>query len=128
MIDHVSIAVRDLDASAEFYDPVLQALGMTRLVTRDGTLGYGKRYPEFWLNRRTTVSVGGQDTGFHIALRARSREAVEQFHAIALARGGSCDGPPGPRQAAMTAYFGAFIRDPDGNKIEVLTFPPTEAG
>jgi catechol 2,3-dioxygenase-like lactoylglutathione lyase family enzyme len=63
------------------------------------------------------------DTGAHIALRAPSEEAVSAFHAAALAQGGTCDGPPGPRQAAMTTYFGAFVRDPDGNRIEAVHFP-----
>ena len=61
--------------------------------------------------------------GGHVALRAGSEEAVRAFHAAALAGGGRCDGEPGPRQAAMTTYFGAFILDPDGNKLEALSFP-----
>ena len=52
-----------------------------------------------------------------------SEEAVRAFHAAALAGGGRCAGEPGPRQAAMTTYFGAFILDPDGNKLEALSFP-----
>jgi hypothetical protein len=58
-----------------------------------------------------------------VALRAGSEEAVRAFHAAALAGGGSSDGEPGPRQAAMTTYFGAFVLDLDGNKLEALSFP-----
>jgi len=58
-----------------------------------------------------------------VCLRAPSDDAVRAFHAAALAGGGRCDGPPGPRQAAFTTYFGAFVRDLDGNKLEAVCFP-----
>jgi len=122
MIDHVSVPVRDLAASAAFYERVLAPLGYTRLVERPATVGFGKAYPEFWLNLRPAASRE-DDPGAHVALRARSEEAVRAFHAAALAHGGSSAGEPGPRQAAMTPYFGAFILDPDGNKIEAVSFP-----
>ena len=125
MIDHVSIAVRDLAASAAFYDRVLKPLGYTRVAEHDNRIGFGKSYPEFWINRRDDPERGSRDTGYHICLRARDREAVEAFHRAALAGGGRCDGPPGERQATVTTYFGAFIRDPEGNKIEAVTFPRT---
>ena len=124
MIDHISLAVADLDVSAAFYDKVLAPLGLTRLVARDGaTVGFGKRYPEFWLNARTGLAPQPETTGTHICLRARSEAAVKDFHAIALANGGRDAGAPGPRQAAFTTYFGAFVFDPDGNKIEAVNFP-----
>lgn len=123
MIDHVSVPVSDLAASAAFYDRVLEPLGYSRLVERETTVGFGKKYPEFWLNLRPGMARVPDDTGNHAALRARSKEAVTAFHEAAVALGGSDDGAPGDRPAAMTTYFGAFIRDPDGNKIEVMTFP-----
>ncbi len=124
MIDHVSVAVRDLAASASFYDAVLAPLGLTRVVTRPNTVGFGKKYPEFWLNARPQMGPVAEDTGIHICLRTRSEENVRAFYNAAIALGGRDDGAPGPRQAAMTVYFGAFIRDLDGNKIEAVTFPP----
>lgn len=123
MIDHVSLAVADLARSAAFYARVLEPLGLTRLVEREGTVGFGKRYPEFWLNARAGLLPQSETTGTHIALRARSEDAVGAFHAAALAAGGRDAGAPGPRQGAMTAYYGAFILDPDGNKIEAVNFP-----
>ena len=123
MIDHVSIAVSDLIASAAFYDKVLEPLGLARIVERDKTVGFGKRYPEFWLNARPDMVAIPEDTGHHICLRALSRDAVVAFHHAAVAHGGICAGAPGDRAAALTTYFGAFIRDPDGNKIEAATFP-----
>ena len=124
MIDHISIAVRDLDASAAFYTKVLAPLELTRLVDRPAMVGFGKRYPELWLNARPAMAPLPADVGAHAAFRAPSPEAVSSFHAAALAAGGTCDGPPGPRAAAMTTYFGAFIRDLDGNRVEAVHFPP----
>ncbi|MFM9941054.1 MAG: VOC family protein [Hyphomicrobiaceae bacterium] len=123
MIDHISIGVRDLEASGRFYAAVLAPLGLTLLVNRDTTLGFGKRYPELWLNHRPAMAPVAPNTGVHICLRARTEEAVRGFHAAAVANGGSDDGAPGPRQAAMTSYFAAFVRDPDGNRLEAASFP-----
>jgi catechol 2,3-dioxygenase-like lactoylglutathione lyase family enzyme len=125
MIDHVSVPVRDLQASALFYERVLAPLGYARLVERPATVGFGKKYPEFWLNLRTAIPPIPGDTGMHVCLRAPSEDAVRTFHALALAHGGSDEGEPGPRQGAMITYYGAFIKDPDGNKIEAVTFAKT---
>ena len=123
MIDHVSIAVRDLAAAAAFYEPVLAPLGLARLVTRERTVGFGKRYPEFWLNLREGLAPVAPDTGCHVCLRAPDEAAVRAFYAAALGAGGTDAGAPGPRQAAVTTYYGAFVHDLDGNKIEAVTFP-----
>jgi catechol 2,3-dioxygenase-like lactoylglutathione lyase family enzyme len=123
MIDHVSLAVADLARSAAFYEAVLAPLGLARLVVREGTVGFGKRYPEFWLNTREGLEPQPETTGTHICLRARDEAAVRDFHARALACGGRDAGAPGPRQGAFTTYFGAFVFDPDGNKIEAVNFP-----
>ena len=124
MIDHVSIPVRDLEASAAFYERVLSPLGLKRLVERPATVGFGTKYPEFWLNARPNMQPVAADTGVHVCVRARSIEAVQEFHACALDSGGRDDGAPGPRKGEMVTYYAAFIRDPDGNKIEVMTVPP----
>jgi catechol 2,3-dioxygenase-like lactoylglutathione lyase family enzyme len=123
MIDHVSIAVADLQKSAAFYAAVLEPLGYRKIADRPASVGFGKAYPEFWLNARPEGAAAASDTGAHICLRARSIETVREFHARALANGGRDDGAPGPRKGEMTDYFGAFIRDPDGNKIEAMTIP-----
>jgi catechol 2,3-dioxygenase-like lactoylglutathione lyase family enzyme len=121
MIDHVSIGVRDLPAGGRFYDAVLGALGYTRLIVRSGTIGYGKKYPEFWLNERAMAPLD-PDGGTHIALRAPDTHAVDTFHAAALAAGGRSDGTPGPRPEYTENYYAAFVRDPEGNRIEAVTF------
>ncbi|HTT99416.1 MAG TPA: VOC family protein [Rhizomicrobium sp.] len=124
MIDHISIAVSDLMRSTAFYEAVLAPLELNKLVTREGmTVGFGKKYPEFWLNAREGLSPQPETTGTHICLRAVSEESVRAFHAAALAQGGKTAGDPGPRQAAFTTYTGAVIFDLDGNKIEAVYFP-----
>jgi catechol 2,3-dioxygenase-like lactoylglutathione lyase family enzyme len=126
MIDHVSIAVRDLAASGQFYDAVLAPLGYTRMIVRPATIGYGKKYPEFWLNERRAMTSVALDGGGHICLRASDTRAVAAFHAAALAAGGSSDGSPGPRPEYTEGYYAAFITDADGNKIEAVTFVKSE--
>ena len=127
MIDHVSIAVRDLAAVARFYQAVLAALGHAKLVARPGTIGFGKRYPEFWLNERRTMTPLDPDSGTHIALRAPDTAAVAAFHAAALQAGGATDGAPGPRPEYSAGYYAAFVRDPEGNRIEAVTFVTARA-
>ena len=123
MLDHVSVAVRDLASSAAAYEKVLGVLGQKRLVERPATVGFGKQYPEFWLNARPGVTPLPAETGIHICLRARDEATVRAFHAAALTAGWADAGAPGPRQGEMTAYYGAFVQDPDGNKLEAATFP-----
>ncbi len=122
MIDHVSIAVRDLAASARFYEMVLAPLGYARLEMRPGTVAFGKKYSEFWLNHRPNVAPAAADSGAHVALRAKGRESVDAFHAAALKAGGTSDGAPSLRPLHGEGYYAAFIRDPDGNRIEAVTF------
>ena len=127
MIDHVSIAVRDLDKAARFYQAVLGAIGYEKLEVRPHTVGFGKTYPEFWINLRATMGPIAGDCGAHVGLRVRTSGLVDAFHAAALAAGGSSDGEPGQRPQHGAGYYAAFIRDPDGNRIEAVTFLKTDA-
>ena len=123
MIDHVSIAVRDLNVSTRFYEAVLGALGMTAIDVRAATVGFGKQYSEFWINLRTDMRPLEAGSGAHICFRARSTELVDAFHAAALKAGGASDGAPGLREHdGEGGYYAAFIRDPDGNRLEAVTF------
>jgi len=123
MIDHISVAVRDLDRAARFYEAVLKPLGLTRLVTRPATIGFGKAYPEFWINLRAGMPPVAPASGVHICLRARTTNDVDAFHAAALSAGGRSDGAPGLRPHERVKYYAAFIIDPDGNRVEAVTFP-----
>jgi catechol 2,3-dioxygenase-like lactoylglutathione lyase family enzyme len=123
MIDHVSVGVADLGRAAHFYEPTLATLGLTRLVTRAATIGFGKSYPEFWINLRRGLSRVPHESGTHICLRAKTTAEVDAFHAAALNNGGTSDGAPGFRPHDRVKYYAAFVLDPDGNRIEAVTFP-----
>ena len=118
MIDHISVAVRDLERAARFYEPTLATLGLTRLVTRPATIGYGKTYSEFWINLRANMAPVEEGSGVHIALRAKSAGDVDAFHAAALAAGGRSDGAPGIRPHDRVKYYAAFVVDPNRYRIE----------
>src|SRR3954468_17851408 len=123
MLDHISVGVADLERAARFYEATLATLGLTKLVTRPATIGFGKAYPEFWINLRAGMAPVGPESGVHICLRARSVDAVDAFHAAALGAGGRSDGAPGLRPHDRVKYYAAFVIDPDGNRIEAVTFP-----
>jgi catechol 2,3-dioxygenase-like lactoylglutathione lyase family enzyme len=123
MIDHISIAVRDLKKGEPFYTALLAPLGMTKLREwPDAAIGFGKKYPEFWINCRAAMDRIAQDSGVHICLCAPDAAAVDAFHAAALNAGGTSDGAPGLRAKYHGNYYAAFIRDPDGNRVETVTF------
>ena len=127
MIDHTSIAARDLKKGEAFYAALLAPLGLAKLREwPDAAIGFGKKYPEFWINRRAAMDRVADDSGVHICLRAPSAKAVDAFHAAALKAGGTSDGAPGVRPEYHQTYYAAFIRDPDGNRIEAVTFLPED--
>ncbi len=123
MIDHLSIGVADLERSGRFYEQALAPLGLSRLVARPATIGFGKNYPEFWINLRDRMAPVVSESGVHICLRAKSTGDVDAFHAAALDAGGRSDGAPGLRPHDRVRYYAAFVVDPDGNRIEAVTFP-----
>jgi len=123
MIDHISIAVRDLKNAEAFYAALLAPLGLTKLREwPNAAIGFGKKYPDFWINKRAAMDRVASDSGVHICLRAPDTAAVDAFHAAALKAGGASDGAPGRRAEYHGGYYAAFIRDPDGNRIEAVTF------
>ncbi len=119
ILNHVSIAVSDLARSGEFYDAVLGVIGARRVMEHPGAIAYGKLFPEFWLH--APPFDGGKMTtanGVHFAFFARSPDEVDAFYKAALAAGATDDGAPGPRPDYGEPYYGAFVRDLDGHKIE----------
>ncbi len=122
MIDHVSIPVSNLSKSSEFYESLLAELEYKKLVSKSGTVGFGKKYPDFWLNERPALSVEGISDGFHVCIRASSVEQVNAFHRKGIALGGKSDGVPGFREQYSKSYYAAFIQDVDGNRLEAVTF------
>src|SRR5580698_7019122 len=123
MIDHISVGVSDLERAARFYELTLAPLGLSRLVVRPTGIGFGKSYPEFWINLRVGMEPVRPESGIHICLRAKSTGEVDAFHAAALDAGGRSDGAPGLRPHDRVRYCAAFVVDPDGNRIEAVTFP-----
>ena len=128
MISHVSVGTNDLDAALEFYDAVLATLGCKRTleVPEAGAVAYGKQFPEFWVQRPHDGAPASLGNGAHVSFLATSESAVDAFHAAALAAGGTCDGPPGPRPHYGAPYYGCFVRDLDGHKIEAMRWDQTK--
>ena len=122
MLHHVSLGTRDADRAAAFYDPVLAVLGMRRLKLRDGSVDYGTSTLFFSLERPSDGNPASVGNGVHVAFAAEDRAMVDAFYRAALANGGADAGPPGLRPEYDAHYYGAFVRDPDGNKIEAVTF------
>ena len=123
MLDHISVPVSDFPRAAAFYDAVLTTLGYRRMKERDGAIGYGHmgdgHPPVFWiLQRQIDSAIPG--IGLHISFRAKDREAVHNFHSTALAKGGKDAGVPGPRPQYTAGFYGAFVFDLDGYKIEAV--------
>jgi catechol 2,3-dioxygenase-like lactoylglutathione lyase family enzyme len=126
MIDHVSIGVSDLKCAIPFYERAFAPLGIMRLVTRPAMVGFGKTYPEIWINHRPGMASLSPLSGAHLALRAKTVAEVDAFYAAAIAAGAVSESPPSIRPHDRVAYYAAFITDADGNRIEVVTFPPRD--
>lgn len=118
ILSHVSVGTRDFDRAVAFYDQVLTTLGCRRVMSHPGAVAYGKQYPEFWVQTPIDGAPATVGNGTHISFIADSREAVDAFHTAALAAGASDEGAPGARPEYGEPYYGAFVRDPDGHKIE----------
>jgi catechol 2,3-dioxygenase-like lactoylglutathione lyase family enzyme len=115
LLDHVHVRVADLAASKRFYRAVLEALGRGGAVTEDAR-HFGA--DEFWVDM-----ADGPISQVHLAFQARDHDAVDRFHAAALAAGGTDNGGPGER-AYHPGYYAAFVLDPDGNNIEAVYHGP----
>lgn len=118
MIDHVGFEVTDLERSGRFYDAVLYALGARRLFQSEHAVAYGVNAPVVW------IVVRGRQPGpgyGHLALSANGKAAVDAAYAGGLDNGGTDDGPPGMRPQYGERYYAAYLRDPDGLRVEVVS-------
>jgi catechol 2,3-dioxygenase-like lactoylglutathione lyase family enzyme len=121
-IDHVSIPVADFEAAARFYDAVLAPLGLRRRKERDGAIGWGPDdvYPPiFWILAREP-GAASPGVGLHLSFRAANRAEVHAFHETALRLGARDAGPPGERRQYTAGFYGCFVHDLDGFKIEAV--------
>lgn len=118
ILSHLSIGTNRFEEAVAFYDAVLPTLGIRRMMEHPGMVGWGKAYPEFWVNAPLDGKPASAGNGFHVGFVADSEEAVRRFYQAALAAGGTGDGEPGPRPEYSPAYYACFVRDLDGHKIE----------
>ena len=118
MFDHVSIGVSDLKRAGRFYDAVMKPLDVTRLSDGEGALGYGETAPGLWILPVKSPVKADPESGLHFCFEAKSRAAVDAFHAAALKAGGKDNGKPGVRKDYSPSYYAAFIIDPEGYRIE----------
>ena len=120
MLDHLSLGVVDLGRAATFYDAVLERLGFVRVWTSEKAIGYGTLGSDDKLALKERPAARSAGEGFHVALAAGSRAAVDGFHTAALSHGGADEGAPGLRPKYGPGYYAAFVLDPDGNNIEAV--------
>jgi catechol 2,3-dioxygenase-like lactoylglutathione lyase family enzyme len=121
MIHHVSLGTNDLSRARAFYDPVLAVLGLRLLKEDDTSLDYGVGAVFSSLETPVDGKAATPGNGVHIAFMAEDPAMVDAFYRVALEHGGTEDGRPGLRPAYNAHYYGAFVHDPDGNKIEAVT-------
>jgi catechol 2,3-dioxygenase-like lactoylglutathione lyase family enzyme len=119
---HITVGSSDMDRSVRFYDAVLAPLGLVRLKSFRSANGYGPKdfsgiNLPFWILRPTDRKPASAGNGVTVAFTVPARAAVDAFHAAALANGGTDEGPPGLRTHYHPDYYGAYVRDPEGNKI-----------
>jgi catechol 2,3-dioxygenase-like lactoylglutathione lyase family enzyme len=123
VFDHLSIGVANLERAAAFYDAALAPLGYVRLTQNARSVCYGP--PGFAGEAPFAIIAHGADArrpgpGVHLAFTAPNRAAVDAFHAGAVATGGVDEGPPGIRENYDPGYYAAFVRDPDGHRVEAV--------
>lgn len=122
MFSHVFVGVSDFERAQSFYKPLMQALGIeARFVDASRPWAGWQSSPDprplFLIGRPYDRQPHAAGNGQMVAFLAPSREVVRQVHAVALAHGGSSEGAPGLRPEYHAHYYGAYFRDPDGNKL-----------
>ncbi|MFK5977640.1 MAG: VOC family protein [Rhizobiaceae bacterium] len=120
IMSHVSVGVKDFEKAKVFYDVVLATVGASRVLDFPEGVAYGKVYPEFWIAPPHDKGAVETANGVHFAFNSPDRDGVHAFWDAAIAAGASPDGEPGPRPHYGAAYYGCFVRDLDGHKIEAM--------
>lgn len=118
MLDHLAIQVADVGRATTFYDAVLRPLGGSRLMAFGPVVAYGVDFPSFWLGPEQVPGAPRQEA--HIAFRAPDRAAVDAFFATAVEGGAEVLHEPREWPEYHPGYYGAFVRDPDGNNVEAV--------
>ncbi len=128
IIAHVSIGTNRFDDAVAFYDKVMSSIGAKRIVEVPGmAISWGKEFPEFWVQLPYDGKAAETANGSHFAFLAESQEMVDNFYEAGLAAGATDDGKPGPRPEYSDAYYGCFLRDLEGHKIEAMHWDYSKA-
>jgi catechol 2,3-dioxygenase-like lactoylglutathione lyase family enzyme len=121
VIDHLGINCADFAKSQEFYDTVLGVLGFTRQMDFGVAIGYGvEGKPDFWIADVNAGDATGPNREVHVAFQAADAAAVQAFHDAAVGLGAESLHAPRLWPEYHPGYFGAFVRDPDGNNVEAV--------
>jgi len=121
MFSHMTLGTNDLDRARTFYEPVMATLGIAQPFSLPGTLVFGELAgAKLFIVSPFDGGTASHGNGTHAAFLAPNHTAVDAFHAAALAHGGSDEGAPGPRPQYHAHYYGAYVRDPDGNKLQAV--------
>lgn len=127
VLAHVSLGTNNYPRARTFYDGVLATLGIQRVMEHGPNAGYGRDSAAFWIQAPHDQGVAQPGNGVHVCFSAQTTAQVQAFHATALSLGAVDDGAPGLRPLYNERYYAAFVRDPDGHKIEALCWLPEAA-
>ncbi len=118
ILSHISLGTNDYERAVAFYDQLLACIDARRIMEHPGAAAYGRQYPEFWIQSPADGERAATGNGTHVGFFAASRDQVNAFYAKAIELGATGDGEPGPRPHYGEPYYGCFVRDLDGHKIE----------
>lgn len=126
MFSHVTVGTNDMAQARRFYDGVATPLGLAPLMVVDGGTGYGAKggRPQLWIVQPLDRKTATAGNGITIGLDAPDRASVDAAYAAAMAAGGKDEGKPGIRAHYHPNYYGAYVRDPDGNKVCIVCHKP----
>jgi catechol 2,3-dioxygenase-like lactoylglutathione lyase family enzyme len=118
VLDHLGVEVSDLERSLRFYDAIFFPLGARRIFESERAVAYGVNDARFWVTARGREPAPGYG---HVAFTASGKAAVDAAYAAGVAAGGRSDGPPGGRPQYGPRYYAAYLLDPDGLRVEVVS-------
>lgn len=117
-ICHASVGTNNLPQAKEFYSKVLKVLEIEEVCNYEHAIAFGKGYPEFWVQVPYDKKPASVGNGCHFGFVAINKQQVDEFYQTALSAGARCNGGPGPREEYGQPYYGCFVIDLDGNRIE----------
>ncbi len=119
-LSHVSLGTNDYARAVAFYDAILPTIGVYKIMEEGKARAYGRGFPEFWVQQPFDEKPAAPANGVHVAFLAKSRLDVDEFYKAGIEAGAKDAGEPGPRPMYGEPYYGCFLIDPDGHKIEAM--------